>query len=52
MGVILFILKAGIFPYAEGMVIDGHNLFEMIIKGDQNFCDVHPKCRESPELFS
>mmetsp|Transcript_17852 Transcript_17852/g.25110 ORF Transcript_17852/g.25110 Transcript_17852/m.25110 type:complete len:206 (-) Transcript_17852:45-662(-) len=52
LGVILFVLKAGIFPYAEDMKIQGNDLFSMVLNGEQKFWELHPKTSEELEEYS
>mmetsp|Transcript_41582 Transcript_41582/g.36968 ORF Transcript_41582/g.36968 Transcript_41582/m.36968 type:complete len:316 (+) Transcript_41582:98-1045(+) len=52
LGVILFLLKASIFPYCEESKINEKQLLDYIKKGDKEFWKLHPAVNEAPEAFS
>mmetsp|Transcript_4781 Transcript_4781/g.3977 ORF Transcript_4781/g.3977 Transcript_4781/m.3977 type:complete len:141 (+) Transcript_4781:657-1079(+) len=41
LGIILFILHSGVYPYVEGKLLNGVNLFETLHLNPKKFWDVH-----------
>jgi len=51
LGIILFVLKAQVFPYSEVHHIE-KKLFDMLLNEPQRYIRTHPIFRHKPELFS
>jgi len=41
MGIILFALKTGGLPYLEDSLVDGHNLYELMMNESEQFWEIH-----------
>jgi serine/threonine protein kinase len=50
-GIFLFILKAGIYPYAEGALTNGHDLHHLLVTSNVKFWDCHPHSAEHGFMY-
>jgi serine/threonine protein kinase len=49
--IFLFILKAGIYPYAEGALTNGHDLQHLLVTANSKFWECHPHCVEHSFMY-
>jgi len=51
-GIILFALVTGAFPYIEKGLVEGHDLFDLLMKEDPRFWEIHQEFLKKKVSFS
>jgi len=49
--IFLFVLKAGIYPYAEGAISNGFDLQHLLVTANPKFWEAHPHCAENGYMY-